>query len=130
MLAEAFLAHLVGDYVLQSDWMAAEKMKRWWPAIAHGVMYTVPFLLITQSPWALLVIGGTHIVLDHYRAAKYVIWAKNFLAPSAFHSSWKEVKDNEGFRAEVPAGLARALRIVVDNTIHLLINAAALTWLT
>ncbi|WP_205679869.1 DUF3307 domain-containing protein [Paenarthrobacter ureafaciens] len=29
------LAHLIGDYLIQSDWMASEKTKRWWPAIAH-----------------------------------------------------------------------------------------------
>ena len=43
------LAHMVGDYVIQSDWMASEKTKRWWPAIAHGVSYGVPFVLVTQS---------------------------------------------------------------------------------
>ncbi|MEV4749109.1 DUF3307 domain-containing protein [Streptosporangium sp. NPDC049248] len=129
MLAEAFIAHLVGDYVLQSHWMATEKVKKWWPAIAHGLTYSLPFLLITRSPWALLVIGGTHIVLDHYRAAKYVIWAKNLIAPRAFRTPRKNASGNQGFAAEVPGGLATALLIVVDNTIHLAINAAALTWL-
>ncbi len=33
---ESLLAHLVGDYLIQSDWMATEKVKRWWPAIVHG----------------------------------------------------------------------------------------------
>ncbi|WP_327092546.1 DUF3307 domain-containing protein [Nonomuraea sp. NBC_01738] len=69
------LAHLVGDYVLQSHWMATKKVKRWWPTVVHGLACSLPFLLITRSPWALLVIGGTHVVLDRYRAAKYVIWA-------------------------------------------------------
>ena len=31
------LAHLVGDYVVQSDWMALNKTARWSPAIAHAV---------------------------------------------------------------------------------------------
>jgi hypothetical protein len=43
------LAHLVGDYLIQSDWMANEKTKRWWPAIAHGLTYTIPYVLVTQS---------------------------------------------------------------------------------
>jgi hypothetical protein len=76
VLAEALLAHLVGDYLLQSDWMATEKTRRWWPAVVHGAVYSLPFLLVTRSPWALLVIGGTHVVLDRFRVAKYVIWAK------------------------------------------------------
>lgn len=71
------LAHLVGDYLIQSDWMAKQKLVRWWPAVAHGVTYTLPYLFVTQNPWALLIIGGTHIVIDRYRLAKYVVWLKN-----------------------------------------------------
>lgn len=71
------LAHLVGDYLFQSDWMATEKLKRWWPAAAHGITYTLPYVLVTRNPWALLIIGGTHIVIDRYRLAKYVVWLKN-----------------------------------------------------
>ena len=29
------LAHALGDYVVQSDWMAAEKTQRHGPALAH-----------------------------------------------------------------------------------------------
>ncbi|MFD4210556.1 DUF3307 domain-containing protein, partial [Micromonospora tulbaghiae] len=61
------LAHLAGDYLLQSHWMATEKSKRWWPAWAHALTYGLPFLLITQSPAALAVIVGTHAVIDRYR---------------------------------------------------------------
>jgi hypothetical protein len=129
MLAESLLAHLVGDYLLQSHWMATEKTRRWWPAVVHGVAYSLPFLLITRSPWALLVIGGTHVVLDRFRVAKYVIWAKNLIGPREYRPSLKEAAVNCGFPADVPAGLATALMIVSDNTLHLLINAAALTWL-
>jgi hypothetical protein len=34
VMVGVLLAHLVGDYLLQSDWMAAEKTKRWWPPVA------------------------------------------------------------------------------------------------
>lgn len=66
------LAHLVGDYVIQSHWMATEKTKHWLPAIVHGVTYTLPHALITQSPLALVVIGGTHIIIDRFRLARHV----------------------------------------------------------
>ncbi|RJL23938.1 DUF3307 domain-containing protein [Bailinhaonella thermotolerans] len=122
MVAESFLAHLVGDYVLQSEWMATQKFRRWWPAIVHGLMYSLPFLLITQSPWALLVIGGTHAVLDHYRVAKHVIRVKNnLLAPPSYR--------REQAGAPEPPPTPEWLVIVVDNTMHLVINYAALTWL-
>lgn len=40
-IALAGLAHMVGDYLIQSDWMAQEKTKRWWPAIAHALTYGI-----------------------------------------------------------------------------------------
>lgn len=81
MIGGILLAHLAGDYLLQSDWMAIEKTKRWWPAIAHGLVYTLPFALLTQSWEALAVIAGTHVVIDRFRLARHVCWAKNWLAP-------------------------------------------------
>jgi hypothetical protein len=122
------LAHLVGDYLLQSHWMACEKTKRWWPAVAHGLTYTLPFLLVTQSLWALLVIGGTHIVIDRFRLARHVVWAKNLAAPAAFRRPWAECSAT-GYPPETPAWLAVWLMIIADNTLHLLFNAAAVTWL-
>lgn len=119
------LAHFVGDYILQSGWMANEKTRRWWPAIAHGITYTLPFLFVTQSPWALLVIGGTHIVIDRYRLAKYVTFAKEFIAPRRTWPSWEDAKDNAGFPSSVPPWLSFWLMFIADNTIHMLINVGA-----
>ena len=62
---EQLLCHLVADYWLQNDWMATNKKKKWFPAIVHGFIYTLPFLLLTHSFMALLVIGVTHIIIDH-----------------------------------------------------------------
>jgi len=107
------LAHLVGDYLIQSHWMTVEKTKRWWPAIVHATTYGLPFLLITQSPAAMAVIVGTHAVIDRYRLARHVVWAKNQLAPAGHRPAW----------------LAVWLLIIADNTLHLLINAGAVIWL-
>jgi hypothetical protein len=79
--AGQLVAHLIGDYCLQSDWMANSKTKRWLPAIAHALTYTLVFLLFTISWQALLFIFATHLIIDRYRLARYVCWAKNFLAP-------------------------------------------------
>ena len=121
------LAHLVGDYVIQSHWMACEKTKRWWPAVAHGITYTLPYLLVTRSPWALLVIGGTHIVIDRYRLARHVVWVKNQLAP---RGQYRPVEHTStGYPLDTPPWMAVWLMIVADNTLHLAINAAAVMWL-
>lgn len=119
------LAHLVGDYLIQSHWMAVEKVNRWWPAIAHGLTYSLPYLLVTQSWVALVVIAGTHIVIDRYRLAKHVVWLKNLVAPKAYRSP----RTATGYPDDTPAWLAVWLLIIADNTLHLLINAAAVVWL-
>lgn len=75
------IAHLFGDYFLQSDWMAAEKTKKSLAALAHALTYTLPFLLLAHSWQALVFIAGTHFVVDRWRLARYVCWIKNFLAP-------------------------------------------------
>lgn len=127
-LVGALLAHLVGDYILQSHWMACEKTKRWWPALVHAVTYTLPFLLITQSPWALLVIGGTHAVIDRYRLARFVVWAKNQVAPKSYRPVWADASVT-GYASDVPVWLATWLLIISDNVIHMVINAGAVLWL-
>lgn len=119
------LAHLVGDYLIQSHWMATQKTSRWWPAVAHGVTYTLPYALITQSFAALAVIAGTHIVIDRFRLARHVVWAKNMLSPKAFRSGHTAT----GYPDDTPPWLAFWLLIIADNTLHLLINAAAVVYL-
>jgi hypothetical protein len=131
MLAWSVLLHFIGDYITQSHWMATQKVNRWIPAIAHGVTYTLPFLLLTTSLPALAVICGTHIIIDKYRLAKHFIWIKNHLAPRSYaQPQWADAKENGGYAKDVPPFMAIWLMIIVDNIIHILINFGALTWLS
>ena len=122
------LAHLVGDYLIQSHWMATEKTKNWWPAIVHAATYGLPFLLVTQSPAALAVIVVTHAAIDRYRLARHVVWAKNQIATKKYRQPWAECSAT-GYPSDAPPWLAVWLLIIADNTMHLLINAAAVVWL-
>lgn len=130
MLGWAVLLHFIGDYITQSHWMAINKTSRWFPAIAHGVIYTIPFLFLTQSVLALIVIGGTHIVIDHYRLARHFIWFKNMiLSPFTVCTPWAEAKVSNGFDKDTPIWLSTILMIVVDNILHICINILALLYL-
>lgn len=119
------LAHLVGDYLFQSHWMASQKTSHWWPAVVHGLTYTLPYVLVTQSLPALAVIAVTHVVIDRYRLARHVVWLKNQLAPGI----WRPSHTATGYAEDVPPWLAVWLLILADNTLHLVINAAAVRWL-
>lgn len=125
VLAWVVLAHMIGDYLIQSDWMAQEKTKRWIPAILHGVSYGLPFLFLTTSPLALLVIMGTHILIDHYRLARHVVWFKNQFAPKSFRPPHTATGHGENR----PEFLSLWLLIIADNIIHIIINWVSVVYL-
>lgn len=144
-------AHAVGDYILQSHYMATRKTNSSIACLAHVFTYTLPFLLLTTSWKALLFIAGTHYIIDHWRLARYVCWFKNFLAPKVrvltkipenvdgvvgfrdvtveqWGFPWYECSAT-GYHNEVPIWLSTWLLIIADNIIHVAMNAAALRWM-
>ena len=123
--ADQLICHAIGDYILQSDWMANEKTKRWLPAIIHALVYSLAFLLFRPSPTAWLAIFVTHALIDRYRLARYVVWAKNWLGPNR---PWSECAGT-GYPADRPAWLAVWLLIAADNIIHVAINGLSLRYL-
>ncbi len=128
--ADQLVAHLIGDYVLQSDWMASEKTKRLWVAFFHAIFYAVPFVLILDgiSLPALAIIISTHALIDRFRLARYVTWAKNWIALKFDGDPtppWSQCTAT-GFGPEKPTWMAVWLLIIVDNVMHIVINAVAL----
>lgn len=151
------LLHLWGDYNFQSDWMANGKTSANLPALVHATVYTLPFLILTRSPLALFAIWSTHFLMDRFRLAKYVCYAKNFLAPPATFLYPDEPYDCDcgicefcnggavpsrikpkyrwencsatGYPSETPPFMAVWLMIITDNTIHLTINYLSLRFL-
>jgi hypothetical protein len=154
---EQLILHLIGDYLTQSDWMAQNKTKSSLPAAVHALVYGAPFLLflVANAPNPTLagfVIVGTHFLIDRYRLARYVVWAKNWLGPRTpwyfeADGTWTDVDRGKvarsgewatapwsackatGYPPERPAWLAVWLLIIADNTLHLAINYASLRWL-
>lgn len=124
--ADQLLAHAVGDYIVQSDWMANEKTKRSLAAAVHAATYALPFLFLTTSLAALAIIVGTHFAIDRWRLARFVCWAKNLPWPGA--RPWSECSAT-GYHHERPRWLAVWLLIIADNIMHVAINGAALRWL-
>lgn len=162
--AAQLVAHAFGDYVVQSDWMATAKTKKSTAALAHVLTYTLFFVPlaatwgdVTWSPstWVptsvrwlvLLFIAATHFVIDRWRLARYVCWAKNFLAPKHIevlhpeghpdagkvshlirNAPWAECSGT-GYDTAKPAWMAVWLMIIADNSFHVVCNAVALAWL-
>lgn len=125
---EQLIAHAFGDYILQSDWMALGKRKSFWVALIHALVYSLPFLFLRPSFLAWVIIVGTHAVIDHLGLARYVCFAKNFIAP---RSSWPKWRDTNatGYDQGKPVWMSTWLFIIADNALHLFFNYSALRWL-
>ena len=116
------ILHLFGDYVTQSDWMANNKTKSTWAAFCHAWVYSFPFLFIaSQKAWVVIIV--THLLIDRFRLARYVVFAKNFLGYP--FPVWQDCKVT-GYPSDRPAWLAVWLLIAADNTLHLIINYFAI----
>lgn len=121
--ANQIVAHLVGDYLLQSDWMARHKHKRLDAVLLHVLFYTLPFVLITQEPVALALIAGSHLLIDRFGLARYVAWLKNRPWPES--RPWSECKET-GFPPEMPQWRSSWLVVIIDNILHILCNGLAI----
>lgn len=126
--ANQLVAHAVGDYLLQSHWMASNKTTKSVACLVHVTLYTLPFMLLTQSWVALCFIAGSHFVIDRWRLARYVCWFKNLISPPSQWKSWESCKGT-GYSTELPSWMSVWLLIIADNVMHVLLNAAAIRWL-
>lgn len=122
------VCHAIGDYYLQSDWMALNKGRSWAVAILHATVYTLPFLVLTRSPLALATILSTHAVEDHFSLGRYIVFASKHLAPRSQWPRWADT-DWTGSTPGRPLAITFWLYVVADNTLHLVVDALAIYWL-
>lgn len=119
--ADQIVAHLVGDYLLQSHWMATEKTRNSLAAAVHALVYACCFIPITglgpAAAFAWLGILIPHFFIDRFRLARFVVWAKN-----GAHGPVTAT----GYPDDVPPWLSVWLLIIADNTIHLITNGVVL----
>lgn len=106
--------------------MANNKTKSHFPALCHALVYSLPFLLLRPSWTAWIVILVSHFAIDRYRLARYVVWAKNFLAPKGSNFSWEACRNSFGYPPDRPIWLAMWLMVIADNILHISINGLAL----
>lgn len=108
---ELLLGHLVGDYVVQNDWMAGRKGEAGrvghLACTVHCIAYTLAcwaFTFAWMPAWGLAVVFLAHWPIDRFRLAGW--WMRNVSGQSFFASP-----DNRTFPWSI---------IVVDNIFHLL----------
>lgn len=102
-MINALIGHLVGDFILQNDWMAANKKKQTWPCLVHCAIWTACVCLFAgiTALWAIGVLFGTHFLQDR---TQIIPWSMRRLGQTDFATG----------------KLSPWSIIVVDNTWHLL----------
>jgi hypothetical protein len=100
--------------------MATYKTKSHVAAAVHAICYSLPFLFLAPTFAAFGVILSTHFLIDRYRLARFVNWAKNGASGPVTAT---------GYAEDVPPWLAVWLLIATDNICHILVNGLALRYL-
>lgn len=95
------MGHLIGDYLLQDDWMALNKKRSSFACLVHCLLYTAAVGLATRWPlWTIPVIFATHFAQDR---TNFIVW-------------FMQHKNQRQFAAPPMAPWSI---IVVDNVLHM-----------
>jgi len=101
MLTQALIGHLVGDYLLQNDWMALNKKQSSLHCAVHCGLWTLAVMLFSGfSLWAVPILFATHFAQDR---TNIIGW-------------WMSLVGQEKFKAGPCAPWSI---IVVDNVWHI-----------
>ena len=84
IIYKLIICHLIGDYVLQSDFIAKTKGENWYHLLVHCLLYSVPFYIVFGYSWKLAFVMTMHIVIDPLKARYNKI---SYMADQIIHSA-------------------------------------------
>jgi hypothetical protein len=137
---ELLLGHLVGDYLLQNEWMAMNKSKNTWigwlSALIHCVLYTLAVCLFIQNfdfIW-IAVVFLSHFPIDKFSLAeKYMHFIKGKGMKDYVLKDLRDI-ETQGllYPPKLPkhvlnrydmleGGFTSIVYTVTDNTLHLVL---------
>ena len=73
LLFKLTACHMLGDYVLQSDYLARTKGENWWHLLVHCVLYVVPFAVVFGVDQRIFWLFLSHLLIDAMKARWQVI---------------------------------------------------------
>ena len=74
--------HFIGDYILQTDFIAKTKGENWWHLIVPCVLYSIPFSIVFGTDYKIIIIICSHIIIDSLKARYKVI---NYMMDQILH---------------------------------------------
>lgn len=67
-ILEIIFCHLIGDYVLQSRFIAESKGSNWYHLLIHCFLYIVPFYIAFGYDYRIWILLVSHIIIDPLKA--------------------------------------------------------------
>lgn len=110
-------AHLVGDWLLQTEWMAVEKRQNWRALVSHVAVYHVVIIAVLGYRFGF---GDARI---------YAVVAVLALTHAFLDRQWPVVRIMRVLRISVQRPPEKWLEIAIDQTLHILFLAAAVVFL-
>ncbi len=101
-------AHLIGDFILQTNWMAVNKTVKWPALLTHVTIYTFIVALATRlfavnlSIWGLLFIFVSHLILDQRTLVRW--WVRSVMRAAGPEYEWLPVMVDQIFHLLVLGG--------------------------
>lgn len=62
------MCHMIGDYVLQTRFVAESKGTNWYHLFVHCVLYAAPFYICFGFVWQLGIVFISHMIIDPLKA--------------------------------------------------------------
>ena len=121
---EIILAHLVGDYLFQNNYMALNKhkynLKGWFTCTLHCIIYSIIVCLMLNifNIKGLIFIFFSHFILDKFGIVE---WYLKIIKGRSIDRFLKEERNYLSNMDLIQAGFTTLVYVVVDNTMHLLI---------
>jgi hypothetical protein len=120
LLVWAMVAHVIADWLLQTEWMAVHKTSLRHPAAyVHAGVYTL--LMLPLFPWLLAVlIGGIHLLVDTRIPVYWWLRVIKQMPPKDSQNACLPESSLMGFRTTTAI-----VEAAVDQSFHLVTLAAA-----
>lgn len=74
-LLTLIMSHLIGDYVLQTDFLARTKGGNFYHMLVHCALYCVPFAYVFGIDWRIGMLFVTHVLVDTWKCRGTVEYA-------------------------------------------------------
>jgi hypothetical protein len=119
--ARLLLGHLIGDYLLQNDWMALNKKKRLGVAALHSAIWTASVITLVPELLGLipiLAVFVSHLLLDATDVVDrwlHLIRGRSYARARAYTEA-----NHPELHQRFYIAYTALVQAVADNTLHLL----------